>query len=62
VADKTGAGKEQNPYPLRWMIPLTVVTAVIAGTAGGVLAIANLVKRLRQRDEREARDGEARGA
>jgi hypothetical protein len=55
-------GKERNPYPLRWMIPLTVATAVIAGTAGGVLAVASLVKRLRRRDGQEARDEEARDA
>jgi hypothetical protein len=50
--------KERDPYPLRRMIPLTVVTAVIAGTAGGVLVVANLLKRLRGRPEQDVPDGE----
>jgi hypothetical protein len=48
------AVREKNPYPLRWMVPLTIVTAVIAGAAGLCLAVSAALRRLvagRQQDE-----------
>jgi hypothetical protein len=52
MSDKTGTGKERNPYPLRWMIPLTALTvAVVGGRA--------VRERLRRgRPEQDVPDGE----
>jgi hypothetical protein len=52
-------GKERNPYPLRWMIPLTALTlGVVAGHAVH-LAVLAVRERLRRRPEQEVRDGES---
>jgi hypothetical protein len=54
--------KEQNPYPLRRMIPLTVLTLAVAAGGAAYLAALAVRERLRRRDGQEARDEEARGA
>jgi hypothetical protein len=52
-------GKERNPYPLRWMIPLTALTVAVAGGRAAYLAVLAVRERLRRgRPEQDVPDGE----